>query len=69
MFLSYFEYIQAATDKPYILIHMMYNNMNFWHHIGDEPFIIRFMNLGYKYYLGHFSIHHEETVLFATAKR
>lgn len=29
---------------------------------------INSLNLGYKFYLGHFTVHHEETVLFVKYK-
>jgi len=35
----------------------------------DIPGFIESLNLGYKFYLRHFSIHSEETILFAKAKK
>jgi len=34
-------------------------------HFASMPSWIHTLNLGYKFYVGHFSIHAEETVLFA----
>jgi hypothetical protein len=34
-------------------------------HFASIPHWIHDLNLGYKFYIGHFTIHAEETVLFA----
>lgn len=38
---------------------------NFGYDFANIANILNDLNLGYKFYLGHFTIHHEETVLFA----
>jgi len=53
------ETLRRFTPKLAITIyHNMSDFANIIHKIDD-------MNLGYKFYLGHFTIFHEETVLFA----
>ena len=45
--------------------------ISLYHHLNDFVAIPRFLsglNVDYRYYLGHFSIHQEETVLFATPR-
>lgn len=42
----------------------IYHNMD---DIVQIPKFLNDLNLGYKFYLGHYTIHQEETVLFATA--
>lgn len=50
--------------KPKLAI-CLYHNIN---DFGTIPKFLNDLNLGYKFYLGHYTIHTEETVLFATAK-
>lgn len=47
--------------RPKLAIAVYHNVSDFY----NIPFWIRELNLGYKFYLGHYSIHHEETILFA----
>jgi FkbM family methyltransferase len=49
--------------KPQLAI-SIYHNMNDFSHMAH---LINDLNLGYKFYLDHFTIHHEETVLYAKA--
>lgn len=61
--------LQGATDtlrrcRPRLAISL-------YHNLEDFTTIPRFLadlHLDYRYYLGHFSIHHEETVLFAAPR-
>lgn len=38
-----------------------------WHDFIEIPLFLSSLNLGYQFYLDHFTVHHEETVLFAQA--
>lgn len=48
-------------DRPKLAISVYHNLHDFW----TIPQWIDGLNLGYRFYLRHFTIHHEETVLFA----
>jgi hypothetical protein len=48
--------------KPKLAISVYHNLRDFW----EIPQWLNDLKLGYEFYLRHFTIHHEETVLFAT---
>ena len=50
--------------KPKLAITVYHSLEDFW----EIPRWIDGLGLGYKFYLRHFTIHAEETVLFAIAK-
>jgi FkbM family methyltransferase len=49
--------------KPQLAIAIYHNRLEDFVHV---PLMLRDLNLGYKFYLGHSTIYQEETVLFAT---
>lgn len=49
--------------RPQLAISVYHNFGDDFAHIAN---MLDALNLGYKFYLNHFTIHHEETVLFAT---
>lgn len=51
-------------QKPKLAICVYHSMEDF----GTIPKFINELNLGYKFYLGHYTIYHEETVLFAMAR-
>ena len=47
--------------RPTLAVSVYHNLSDFW----TIPRFVESLNLGYKFYLRHFTIHAEETVLFA----
>lgn len=57
---------QAITRfRPKLAISVYHRLSDFW----DIPRFIEHLGLGYRFYLRHFTVHQEETVLFAEAPR
>lgn len=52
-----------ARFRPRLAISLYHRLSDFW----EIPEFVRSLGLGYRFRLGHFSIHREETVLFAAA--